>query len=352
MTSEASDCALIETFTLGQHALLHNPASAAMVLAPHSAIPLLKASEGSDLKQADMLSVWRKAGLFEPTPYPPDDPVPLDNAEFGTTLVFAGPGGRVALKLSEENLIDQLACLLAFCRVQDDILAERIYRIVYDGTDYTAYDSTRPLTERIDLDAARFYAARLVCEGIISDVAASFHASAVARDGYALILVGESGRGKTTTALGLLASGCAQMSDDHVALNRAAQLCAFPAAIGLKAGTVPLPEVQTLLAQGKETAEVRDGVRYVQAHRRLDIGTALPVAAMIFPEFTSGAALELAPVTPEEALMRCIEAGARIARNADTAAPLVEFLNRVPCWHMVYSGSDQSIPACLDLFCS
>ena len=62
-------------------------------------------------------------------------------------------------------------------------------------------------------------------------VGAIVHGAAVARDGRAAVIVGASGEGKSTLALGLAARGWLHLADDLVALSATGEaIAAFPVA--------------------------------------------------------------------------------------------------------------------------
>ena len=64
---------------------------------------------------------------------------------------------------------------------------------------------------------------------------AMWHASAVARNGYAVLLCGESGQGKSTLAAALVERGANLMSDDLARVDLSdGQACVYPSATRLK----------------------------------------------------------------------------------------------------------------------
>lgn len=117
-----------------------------------------------------------------------------------------------------------------------------------------------------------------------SSSATDIHASAVALQGRAVLLLGPSGSGKSALALSLMALGCQLVSDDRtILIHRDGQLWASaPAALG---GMIEARGVGILAAEAIPTAIVRLVVDLgrmetdrLPAMREIDLlGVALPL---------------------------------------------------------------------------
>ncbi|WGW03307.1 phosphoenolpyruvate carboxykinase (ATP) [Tropicibacter oceani] len=341
----------IESCAIGAHLVLHNRASGAIVLAAPELARLLHEDPRTQAER-DTLASWQSAGLFDAERYSPGQAIAARPLAGKVGLGFAAGAARATLWMPQDPLLDQLNCVLARYAQPGGAPTQPELSIEVEGDDYTLYRDGVALTERIDRDAARYACILAISEALVGGdaVAANMHASAVARGGRALVFVGGSGSGKTTTALGLMGRGWSQVADDHVPLHRNGhQVFSFPAAVGTKARSWALPEVQALFTAGREMPKVRDGVRYVEVSRQVAAGSVVPVAAVIFPTHDAGADFEMHRVTPEEALLRAIEGGARVSRGLNTLAPLARLLDQVPAYRMVYSHSGQSLDACESL---
>ena len=77
----------------------------------------------------------------------------------------------------------------------------------------------------------------LVEEALRRSDAIAIHAAAVARAGRAIVLVGESGAGKTTLTLQLASAGWDYVTDDLVVVDARGRLMPFPKPLGIKEPT-------------------------------------------------------------------------------------------------------------------
>lgn len=301
-----------------------------------------------------VLGEWEKAGLMARTALPFPDPVayrPLG----GPVFRYGGPQGTVAFRVPDAALAEQVQTVLRGMEPWAD-QPETLLEAVPDGDGFAIFRAGQAISGRVVLDAARFVLLREMAETACGadQVAAVFHAGAVARNGQALVICGESGQGKSTLTFGLVAAGCAYLGDDHIPLHRDGRsVLAFPTAAGVKAGSWDLPEIRALQDMyGMAPHSPRMGVRYLPLGQAQTprIGTKLPVRALIFPEFRPGAAYEIARVEPEQALILALRAGSRPSgSHRGNIAPLADFLNHIPAYRLSYSSSEFSVPACLDL---
>lgn len=137
------------------------------------------------------------------------------------------------------------------------------------------------------------------------------HASAVERDGLAVLMTGESGAGKSTLATLLAARGWRFMGDEFVLLAPDTGLAyAFPRLVSLKNASVAAAEAAwpdarfgPLLA-GTPKGDIRHLVPPSDAIARMD-EPARP-ALLLFPRF--GFAPAVRPVPPSEAFVRLTQA--------------------------------------------
>jgi HprK-related kinase A len=137
------------------------------------------------------------------------------------------------------------------------------------------------------------------------------HASAVERDGRALLMTGESGAGKSTLATLLAARGWRFMGDEFVLIAPATGTAhAFPRLISLKNESVAAVEAASpgarfgpLLA-GTPKGDIRHMVPPADAIARMD-EPAEP-ALLVFPRFGFDAAVR--PVPASEAFVRLTQA--------------------------------------------
>lgn len=172
-------------------------------------------------------------------------------------------------------------------------------------------------------------------------VFAALHASVVARGGRALVLSGQSGRGKTTLATALAHSGFEFLSDEAALLDADFRVWPAPVAFGLTDGSLPLLS-QRVLAPGRLLAPLlrRDStaVHYLQPEKVAS--GPVPLGAVMFPRIAPGEPTRLEPVGLRAALGAIGEGGIEFPGTMDEGAirRLVGGLQRV-ARYIVHVGS-------------
>jgi hypothetical protein len=169
------------------------------------------------------------------------------------------------------------------------------------------------------------------------------HAAGVHNGQAALLFPALGGCGKTTLTAALLAAGCGYLSDDVVPLaGEGLQAIPLPVPLRIKPGSVAVlqddyPELATLPVFGP----MDHAVRFLPP-RFFDSAAAArryPVAALVFPAYTPGAACRLTPLTGVEALQRLIAAETLFHRPLvhDHIKRLLQWLEHTPAYCLQYS---------------
>ena len=317
-------------------------------------------SERKDAEAAicSVLADWTKAGLLAPTRPDFPDPVTFNPTLDESPLKFSGPGGMALVHVSNPILGEQLAAIMdhmaAPMRSPTPVARHLVAQTERDG--FAIFRNGTAISGQIGLDAARFVLMREVAEAVCGPdrVASVFHAGCIARNGKALLICGESGHGKSTLTFGLVAAGCSYLGDDHIPLHRdGLRVISFPTSAGAKPGSWGLPEIQALQNRyGLTPRTPREGVRYIplQDTNAMPLGAAVPVQAIVIPNYHPDADAALMEITPEHALIQILKAGSRPSEShRGNLAPLAKLLNHVPTYELRFSHSDQSVPACLSL---
>ncbi|MHB8765322.1 MAG: PqqD family peptide modification chaperone [Deferrisomatales bacterium] len=177
------------------------------------------------------------------------------------------------------------------------------------------------------------------------------HAAVVVRDGRALMLPAETGRGKTTLAAAFAARGWTLYSDELAVLAPPdLAVHPFPMPLGVKQGSAGALErffpglaarPYSLRADGKR-------VHYLcpPAASLPPAGAAAPVAVIAFPRFEAGAPARLTPLDAPAALERLVATGSseRPLTAADVGT-LVGLADGVPCVDLAFGDLGAAVAA-------
>ncbi len=142
---------------------------------------------------------------------------------------FAMINHRFVVDCDDDAVADRLSATLG--DVTTDGGWDVRYAVISDdeaGWDVRRDDVVLALGVDVDraVDALCTEANRLGVDS--SDAAGVLHAGAVVRDGHAVVVVGESGVGKTTLVTRLLADGWGYLTDEAVQLTADGQVLAYP----------------------------------------------------------------------------------------------------------------------------
>ncbi|MEO1542770.1 MAG: hypothetical protein AAFR75_01955 [Pseudomonadota bacterium] len=317
----------------------------------------LTASEGTGALQAvveDLAAQWDEAGLLADNRLEFPDPVTdhgnpvLYNAEYQTRF------GKFRIASETRLLADQLDEILGTVSKGRDTPSQdhRSLRCVSCSGGGFGVFSGEALWGRSTLDEARFLIIREAAEVLCGTdrVGAVMHGSAVSNGGGAMLIMGDSGRGKSTLAQGLVAAGCGYVSDDHLPLHvGGGSVLSFPTRSAVKPRAMRLAEIKRLTRRYGTSSRARDGVTYLSIPAVAEPGEEVPVSALVFPQYKKGASLALTRLTPQEAFGESIIAGARPARINPQIGPLARLCGNVPAFRLDFGASTQSVPACLEI---
>lgn len=305
-----------------------------------------------------ILESWKDAGLFEKEQLPFPDPVSDHGGNAPYIRGYASQFGRLLVESDDQRLAEQLDEILGQYACKDTDTGQEWVKtrcVVSEGGGRGVFLGDKPLWGRSSRDEARYFLIREAAETLCGNerVSAVLHGSAVLGRSGALLMVGDSGRGKSTLAQGLVEAGCGFLADDHLPLHMDGQhLLAFPTGSAVKYGARELAEIQSLAARHGKFASSRSGVNYLRLPPATAIGTLVPIRAIILPEFRAGSSLEIEKLAPEQAFSECVVSGARPSRGNLRIKPLAVMCDTFPAYRLVFGESQQSISACLDLLSS
>lgn len=353
----------IERAPLGDRHVLYSPTSGAILTTDDLGLailsdPVAPLHGASSLPSAivdEILRAWEGAGLFDTAPQPFPDPVADDGHQAGHRRGYATRQRVFSVETDDLVLARQLDEILwAFASTSSvpGPGGRSLRCVACAGGGLGVFHNGRALWGRASLDVARYLIVREAAEALCGAdrVGAVLHGAAVLGSRGALLIVGDSGRGKSTLAQGLINAGCGFLADDHLPLHVDGQrLLAFPTGSAIKSGARDLGEVRRLVALHGRLANSREGVSYLPLEAAAAPGKAIPLAVIVFPEHAAGAEMQMTRMAPEAAFVAAIASGSRPSRRQARIAPLVELFATVPAYALRYGTLAQSVPACLDL---
>ncbi|MFN3619238.1 HprK-related kinase A [Sphingorhabdus sp.] len=172
------------------------------------------------------------------------------------------------------------------------------------------------------------------------------HASAVEKDGRALIMTGESGSGKSTLSAILGHAGWRFMGDEFVLLDLVTgEAVPFPRLISLKNEAIDAMHRQAAgdrfgpLMTGTPKGDIRHLIPPLEAVRAMAV-PARP-AVLLFPSFGFNAAVR--SVAPSEVFARLTQASTNYVALGEAAfRTLTRFVKEVPACAIDYRNSEEA----------
>lgn len=351
----------VERVRLGDRHVLRSTISGAIVTTDDLGLKILAEpcppSEVSTVPPAlvdEVLRVWETAGLLAAGHLPFPDPVTDDGRAASCHRDYSTDWGAISIATDDPVLASQLDDLLwAFVSPAGKPADGEVLRCIgCTGGGLGVFRGGRALWGRASIDAARYLIVREAAEALcgVDRAGAVLHGAAVLGRRGALVILGDSGRGKSTLAQGLIDAGCGFLADDHLPLHAdGRRLLTFPTGSAIKAGARDLDEVRRLIARYGDRDSSRHGISYAPFDPAAAPGAAISVAAIVFPHHARGATLRMQQMDPEAALAAAIASGSRPSRHRSQIAPLVHLFAAVPSYELHYGTSAQSVPICLDL---
>ncbi len=355
----------LEVVDVGKSFAMHSPASGSIVLTNMLGRAVLdeilygNGPGGLAEDEAKAISAivddWKNAGLFDDRPRPFPRP-PLEVREAITQAVsYRSAKGQFSVETDSRKLTRELdEILFSYSDDAGEVGPAKTFRCVADKSGQLALSfQGKPIWSRTDRDEARFLLLKEAAQALCgeSEVGAVLHGSAVSGpSGKVLAFIGESGQGKSTLSLGLVANGCHSLADDHIPLAcDGRSVLAFPTAAAVKSTAYNLPEIRQLFGRFEHHKSTRDGVTYIHLPTGSPAGASKPISAVIVPQYMASTKPGLERVSPEEAFATCIRSGARPCRASPQISSISTLCNTVPFYLLKFSSSSQSIPICLDL---
>jgi hypothetical protein len=180
------------------------------------------------------------------------------------------------------------------------------------------------------------------------------HAGLVARDGAGLLLAGESGQGKSTSALSCLLGGMDFLSDDHVWLERAG-----PAFVGhalyasVNVRPAHLRSFPSLAAHAIGGRVEEKSLVFLHPLFPSRIKPSVEIRAVVLPRIVRGEKSRFRPAVKADAAVAMVRGSLvewsfkRMPSAAERFQCLAGLAEAVPCFHVELGQDLTDIPRCM-----
>ena len=179
-----------------------------------------------------------------------------------------------------------------------------------------------------------------------------FHASALGDGKKAILFLGDSGNGKSTSLALLQAHGFDCIADDFVPIDKKNQhVYAFPAAISIKKNSVEtLLPFYPVLKKTKEynLKELNKIVRYLVPHHKNE-STHLPCKDLVFIKYEKNAATCIDKISKTTAFMQLVP-DSWLCPKKQNAKVFLDWFEHLNCYQLTYSNTNQLVRVVSKLF--
>ena len=178
-----------------------------------------------------------------------------------------------------------------------------------------------------------------------------FHASAVNYNDENILILGDSGNGKSTSLALLQAQGFQCIADDFVPIDQTHDLYSFPAGISIKKNALPVllemyPELETSAEYHYE--RLNKTVRYLPP-QNIDYSKAAPCKALVFIKYDESVDLEISEMSKLKAFEHLVP-DSWISSSSKNAASFLDWFEKMPCYQLTYSNNELMYTAIKRIF--
>ena len=178
-----------------------------------------------------------------------------------------------------------------------------------------------------------------------------FHASAINFKDENILILGDSGNGKSTSLALLQAQGFQCIADDFVPIDQAQNVYSFPAGISIKkkAVSVLLKEYPTLETSAEYHYErLNKTVRYLPP-QQIDYHKKVPCKALVFIKYDATIDFEISKMSKLKAFENLVP-DSWISSSSKNAASFLEWFEKMPCYQLTYSNNELMYTAIKRIF--
>lgn len=179
-----------------------------------------------------------------------------------------------------------------------------------------------------------------------------FHASAISNGKKSILLLGDSGNGKSTSLALLQANGYTCLADDFVPVDAEKQeVFSFPAAISIKKNS--LETLLPLYPELKTSAEynfkrLNKIVRYLKPNNT-DFFAHLPCKDLIFIKYKKDAVLNCQKISNIDAFQQLIP-DSWLSAKKENAKQFLAWFSSLNCYQLTYSKNKEMITIVEEIF--
>lgn len=178
-----------------------------------------------------------------------------------------------------------------------------------------------------------------------------FHASAVSNDKEAVLFLGDSGNGKSTSLALLNANGYNCIADDFVPIDNQKRIHTYPAAISIKKNSVStlLPFYPELEKSAEyHLKSLNKVVRYLP-NKKIDYQQKLKCKALVFIKYQKESEIEINTITKIEAFQQLVP-DSWISPLKENASFFLDWFLELPCYQLTYSNNKKMIEIVSKIF--
>ena len=178
-----------------------------------------------------------------------------------------------------------------------------------------------------------------------------FHASAVSNNKEAMLFLGDSGNGKSTSLAILNANGFNCIADDFVPIDDKKTIRTYPAAISIKKKSIEalLPFYPKLKnTEEHHLKKLNKIVRYLPP-KNIDYDIKLKCKALVFIKYDSEVELDIKSISKIDAFQQLIPDSwiSPIQKNAST---FLDWFLELPCYQLTYFNNSKMIKTVSKIF--
>ena len=178
-----------------------------------------------------------------------------------------------------------------------------------------------------------------------------FHASAVNYNDENILILGDSGNGKSTSLALLQAQGFQCIADDFVPIDQAQDVYSFPAGISIKKNAVSVlsKEYPTLETSAEYHYErLNKTVRYLPP-QKIDYHKKAPCKALVFIKYDATIDFEISEMSKLKAFENLVP-DSWISSSSKNAASFLDWFEKMPCYQLTYSNNELMYTAIKRIF--